>query len=154
MHAHPTGTPGLPSLLLAQSPDTRANFRITSTGTRANFRITSTSCTIRSTFCWRLRRPCGPLSHRHHTCTEAARLWPLLSTAGCTLRSLLCPIVPDVPPWPIVSDETRAAIPSRVPSRSSLTALVLLVVVSTVVQRPLLLEAAGTRCSGGGRRWA
>ena len=36
--------------------------------------------------------------------------------AGGTLRSLLCPFVPDVPPWPILSDETRAAIPSRVPS--------------------------------------
>jgi hypothetical protein len=52
---------------------------------------------------------------RHHTCTEAER--PLLSTAGGTLRSLLCPLVPDVPPWPILSDETQAAIPSLVPSR-------------------------------------
>ena len=62
---------------------------------------------------WRPRCPWS--GNRHHTCTEAER--PLLSTAGGTLRSLLCPLVPDVPPWPILSDETKAAIPSRVPSR-------------------------------------
>jgi hypothetical protein len=89
----------------------------------------------------------------------AASREPLLDMKSMTMkRPARCGSVLELPAREALADEPTVggvnASPAAKGARLSAVAPIVVVVVVAVMARLLLLLGAGTRCSGGGRRWA